>query len=167
MIVISDTTPLISLMKIGHLKLVNQLFGEIQVPEAVYNELISNPHFNEEAREIRESDFIKRVHVDDEKAVDLLRRITGLDMGESEAIILSDTCKADLLLMDEVKGRHIAQQMGIRIMGTIGLLMIAYEEELLSSEEIVACVECLRNAGRHISNKLFEQLMEKIGGQEG
>jgi predicted nucleic acid-binding protein len=86
--------------------------------------LISNPHFDEEAREIRESDFIKRVHVDDGKAVDLLRRITGLDMGESEAIILSDTCKADLLLMDEVKGRHVAQQMGIRIMGTIGLLMI-------------------------------------------
>jgi hypothetical protein len=69
--------------------------------------------------------------------------------------------------MDEVKGRHVAQQMGIRIMGTIGLLMIAYEEKLLSSEEIISCVECLRNAGRHISNKLFEQLMEKIGGQNG
>jgi predicted nucleic acid-binding protein len=124
--------------------------------------LVTNLQFQEEASEIRESKFIIRVHVDDEKSVDLLRRVTGLDIGESEAIILSDSSKADLLLMDEVKGRQVAQQMGIRIMGTVGLLMVAYEERLLSSEEIVACVACLKRTGRHISNKLFEQLMEKM-----
>lgn len=36
MIVISDTTPLITLMKIGHLDLLEKIFGEIQIPEAVY-----------------------------------------------------------------------------------------------------------------------------------
>ena len=45
MIVVSDTTPLISLMKIGKLDLVANLFGEIQVPEAVYYELVSNTKF--------------------------------------------------------------------------------------------------------------------------
>lgn len=49
MIVVSDTTPLISLMKIGRLGLIEQLFGEVQIPGAVYAELISNSEFKKEA----------------------------------------------------------------------------------------------------------------------
>lgn len=49
MIVVSDTTPLISLMKLGQLGLVGQLFGEVQIPNAVYQELVSNPQFQSEA----------------------------------------------------------------------------------------------------------------------
>lgn len=45
MIVISDTTPIISLLKINQLELLNHLFGEVQIPDAVYEELISNAKF--------------------------------------------------------------------------------------------------------------------------
>lgn len=91
--------PLISLMKTGRLELIERLFGEVQIPDAVYAELFSNPGFGEEAQQIKNSAFIRRVFVEDDKAVDLPRRATGLDIGESEAIILSDSCRADLLLM--------------------------------------------------------------------
>jgi predicted nucleic acid-binding protein len=162
MIVISDTTPLISLMKIGQLDLINQLFGEIQVPEAVFKELTSNNRFQNECRQIEECPFINRVTVTDTKSVDLLRRSSGLDLGESEAIILSDYFNANYLLMDESKGRKVAQQMGIPIMGTIGMLMIAYNEHLLSKEEILNCINILKNSGRHISEQLYEQLIKKF-----
>ena len=162
MIVVSDTTPLISFMKIGQLDLIQRLFGEIQIPEAVFEELVSNNRFPEESRQIQESSFIKKVKVTDIKAVDLLRRSTALDAGESEAIILSDTVEADFLLMDEVKGRRVAQQMGIPLMGTIGMLMVAYNDGLLSKEEILSYIEILKMNGRHISNKLYEQLIYKL-----
>ena len=162
MIVVSDTTPLISLMKIGRLGLVEQLFGEIQIPDAVYTELITNTQFLEEAQQIQNSSFIKRVAIEDNKSVDLLRRATGLDRGESEAIILSDICHADLLLMDEVKGRQVAKQMGLHLMGTVGMLRVAYEEKLFSYEDIIECIEVLRASGRHISDRLFKQLLESI-----
>ena len=162
MIVVSDTTPLISLMKIGRLGLVEQLFGEVQIPEAVYAELITNPQFSEEAQQIQGSSFIKRVVVNDSKSVDLLRRATGLDKGESEAIILSDIYHADLFLMDEIKWRQVAKQMGLHLMGTVGMLRVAYEEKLLSYEGIVECIEVLKVNGRHISDKLFRQLLESI-----
>ena len=55
MIVVSDTTPLISLMKIGQLELINKLFGEIQIPDAVFDELVLNPRFVSESKQIRES----------------------------------------------------------------------------------------------------------------
>lgn len=162
MIVVSDTTPLISLMKIGRLNLVEQLFGSVQIPDAVYSELIANPEFAEEAQQIQKSQFIKRVVIEDTKAVDLLRRATGLDLGESEAIILSDHCGADLLLMDESKGRQVAKQMGLHLMGTVGMLQAAYEDKLLASEDILQCIEILRENGRHISDRLYGQLMEVI-----
>ena len=111
---------------------------------------------------IQESKFIKKVTVRDSKSVELLRRSTGLDAGESEAIILSDSLNADVLLMDETRGRKVAKQMGIQIMGTIGVLMLAYEEDRLSKEEILACVDVLKYNGRHISNKLYEQLLQKF-----
>lgn len=162
MIVVADTTPLISLMKVGHLNLVQQLFGEIQIPNAVYQELVYNTRFPEESRQIRECPFIKKVDVEDVRAVELLRRSSGLDAGESEAIILADTKNVFLLLMDEVKGRQVAKQMGIQIMGTIGMFLAAYKEQLLSREEILNCIEILKTTGRHISSKLYEQLIEKI-----
>lgn len=162
MIVVSDTTPLISLMKIGKLDLVNHLFGEVQIPNAVYEELVSNTRFPDESRQIRECSFIKRVDVADVQSVKLLRRSAGLDTGESEAIVLSDSLSVSLLLMDEAKGRQVAMQMGIRIMGTIGMLLAAYKEELLSKEEILHCIEILKTTGRHISERLYKQLMEKM-----
>ena len=162
MIVISDTTPIISLIKINQLELLNHMFGDVQVPDAVYEELISNSRFQSEAEQILRAEYITKVVVEDKKSVALLRRATGLDAGESEAIILSDEIKADLLLMDELKGRQVAKQMGLNIMGTIGILMTAFEEKLLSADEIEQCAEVLRSNGRHISDRLYEQLMEKI-----
>lgn len=162
MIVVSDTTPVISLLKLNRLGLLEDLFQEVLIPEAVFIELTDNPRFQEEARQIRECAFIKKVEVKQESSVNLLRRATGLDKGESEAIIFTDENKADLLLMDEAKGRQIAKQMGLRVMGTIGILMSAYDENLLQKEEIIACLDILRNTGRHISEALFKQLLEKI-----
>lgn len=82
MIVVSDTTPLISLMKIGHLDILQSYFGEIQIPEVVFAELTSNPRFAEEAEQIRHCSFIKVVTVADAKSVAFIRRATGLDLGE-------------------------------------------------------------------------------------
>lgn len=162
MIVISDTTPLISLMKIGQLELLNLLFGEVQIPTAVFKELVSNSRFPEESRQIRECKFIKEVEVINVSAVNLLRRSTGLDEGESEAIVLSDSIHTSLLLVDEMKGRQVAMQMGIQIMGTIGVLLAANREKLLSREEVMNCIRILKITRRHISDKLYEQLIEKL-----
>ena len=49
MIVVSDTTPLISFLKMRRIDLLEKLFGQVFVPRAVYNELTINVQFKQEA----------------------------------------------------------------------------------------------------------------------
>ena len=64
--------------------------------------------------------------------------------------------------MDEVRGREVAIHMGIKIMETIGILGLAYEDSLISKEEIKQAIDILKDSGRHISERRYEQLLNFI-----
>jgi predicted nucleic acid-binding protein len=162
MIVVADTTPLISLLKINRLELLETLFGQVMIPRAVFSELIADERFQAEADQIKSKSFIVVQTVANAESVSVLKRATGLDQGESEAIVLTDELKADLLLMDEAKGRTISDQMGIKIMGTVGLLMAAYEEHIITSDEVKECIDGLQHAGRHIGQRHYQMLLERL-----
>ena len=162
MIVVSDTTPLISLLKIDKVYLLEKLFGKILIPQAVFDELVIDKRFIEEAYIIRNNSQIEVKEVGSLEAVDILRRATGLDVGESEAIILTDELNADVLLMDEAKGRDISKQLGHKVMGTIGIIMVAYEENVLTSEDVKECIEQLKKSGRHIGQRFYNMLLSRL-----
>ena len=154
MIIVSDTSPLISLMKASLLDVLQRLFDTIIIPEAVFSELTTNPDYQDEAEQIKAAPFITVVSVKEHKAVDVLRRATGLDLGESEAIVYADENSADVLLMDEAVGRRVAKSMGLRILGSIGILLAAYDERILTAEDVDAAVDTLKSANRRISEEL-------------
>ena len=162
MIVVSDTTPLISLLKTGRLDTLEKLFGEVRIPDAVFEELTSNPRYSDEAAAIRSYPYIDIISVNDTDAVDQVSREDGLDLGESEAIVLTQEISADLLLMNEARGRDVARSMGLRITGTVGILLLSYERGILDKDEIKDCVERLRDANRFIGERYLQLLLERI-----
>lgn len=162
MIVVSDSTPLITLMKAMRLDVLCDLFGEVCIPEAVFAELTTNEKYPGEAIMIRESNFIKVVAVNKSESVSLLQRATGLDRGESEAIVYADDHHADFLLMDEVAGRTVAQKMNIPIMGSIGVLVNAYRRGLMSAANVETAFEKIRAANRQISEKLIQNALSIV-----
>ena len=157
MIIISDTTPIISLIKINRLDLLEELFGEVLIPDAVFRELTTNVTFKEEADIVKSSEFIKVSSIQNRKSLEILQAASGLDAGESEAIILADELKSDVLIIDERRGRKVAQNLGIAITGTIGILIQAYHEKILSEEEVKSCFEYLKNSSIRLSDTLIQE----------
>ena len=66
------------------------------------------------------------------------------------------------LLLDEAKGRAISNQMGFNIMGTIGIIMAAFQENELSADDVLDCIHGLQKAGRHISQKHYQMLLDRL-----
>lgn len=79
MIVVSDTTPLISLLKINRIDLLEKLFGDVLIPQAVFDELTADERFQLEANRIRQTKFIAVKPVNNPESASILKRATGLD----------------------------------------------------------------------------------------
>ena len=165
MIVVSDTTPLLTLFKIGRIDILNKLYNSVHIPFAVFEELTRNTEYPEEAEYFRNCPFLE-VHSElSAERVSLLQRATGLDLGESEAIILADDKQPSLLLIDESKGRVVAESMKLTITGSIGILFAAYQKKLLTADEIDQSVTMLRGMNRFIGEKLFNLLLSLVHGK--
>jgi uncharacterized protein len=131
MIVVSDTSPVSNLWMIGQLDLLNQLFGEIIIPEGVVRELLRLTDYGLPIGHIFEYPWIIQMAPSNPADVDKLR--IHLDIGESEAIALAQELGADHLLIDERAGWRYAQSQGLNPVGILGVLLLAKEKNLIDS----------------------------------
>jgi predicted nucleic acid-binding protein len=127
MVVISDTSPISNLMHIELIHLLQNLYSEVIIPVAVYEELSVIP---QQQSIIDQQNWISIRSVENQERVEEL--LLHLDRGESEAIVLAQESQADLLLIDELKGRSIANQKAIRTIGLLGVLIEAKENKLVN-----------------------------------
>ena len=157
MIVVSNTTPLIGLASIGRFDLLRQLFGEVYIPKAVYDEaVIAGREKGGAKKETSEATWIRTIEVQDRLAVEVL--LDELDVGEAETIVLARELHADWVLMDEKKGRRKLAQLEIRVLGTLGILLKA--KEIGFMESIRKDLEGLREKGFSISQSVVDAVLE-------
>lgn len=132
MIIVCDTSPLNYLILIGHVDALAELFGAIIVPEAVHRELCS-PSAPAEGRtwSLHPPAWMHIRQVIEPHAG------PGLDEGEAEAIALALELKADLLLMDDRRGRGAAARLGLQVVGLIGVLRLAAMRGLVDPQQVV------------------------------
>jgi hypothetical protein len=162
MIVVSDSTPLITLMKGMRLDILQGLFGDVLIPDAVYDEVTRNAKFQKEAKQIMDCAFIKKVSVKNLENVVMLQRATGLDRGESEAIIYADENHADVLLMDEEAGRKVAMNMKLPLAGSMGVIIQAKKAGFLSADEADEVLDRIEQSSVHISKRLLQDVRDII-----
>ena len=128
-----------------------------------YDELTSNVNYPEEASRITHCSYIFEESVINHQSVYDLMESTGLDIGESEAIILVKEQHADILLIDEHKGRRTAIELGITVVGTIGLLLRAYDQGLMNKMDVWNAVNAILQNNIRISKPLIDIVKEHIG----
>ncbi len=163
MIIISDTTPIISLLKADQLELLQKLYQTVLVPRVVYRELTENPVYIKEAEIIKNVEFLSVGAIENIKSVNVLRSVTGLDEGESEALIMYDEQNADLLLMDEHKGRSVAKQLKVRHIGTAGILMLAYDKGMIQASAVKKCIDLMLANEIRLGKGICNTVMAHVG----
>jgi hypothetical protein len=121
MIVVADTSAISNLLSIGRERILHALFGEVLVPPAVARELLE---WHQELPA-----FVTVLSPGNSTVLVSLSSV--LDPGETEAIALAVKMGADLLLIDERKGRAEAIRLGLKTTGLLGVLLEAKKTGLL------------------------------------
>ena len=117
MVVVSNASPIISLASIGQLDILEQLYGEVVIPTSVYREIAVVGEGQPGANEVATLPWIVREQVSDPDFTASLRQ--KLDEGEAEAIALAIQEGADLILLDERRGRQVAATFNLLILGIL------------------------------------------------
>jgi len=141
--IVVDTSSLIALERINLLEILCQLYKEVLVPDSVIKEFgnISLPCLS--IRKI-ESNLLKLL-------------ITDLNLGKGEAEVIALANQKGLtVVIDDSKARKVAENMGLKLTGTIGVLMRAEKEGLIVSAPDK--VKELKEKGFYVSEELFENL---------
>lgn len=133
MLVVSNSTPLMHLPAMGELDILRVLFGEIHIPEAVYEEVVVRGAGKPGAVEVAQADWVKRHRVDNTLAVLMLQ--DQLDPGEAECIVLAVEIGADMVILDDGGARLDVEARGLKVVGTVGVLLRADEEGLVRFPE--------------------------------
>jgi predicted nucleic acid-binding protein len=158
-IIVSDTSPINNLTAINHLYLLNQLYGTVFIPEAVYREL-TDPSFPVAgATEVQTFDWVQTRAVSDRTLVKALSN--ELDIGEAEAIALAVEMQADQVLIDERRGRLVASRLNLRYTGILGILVEAKGKGLIA--EVRPLLDALINeAGFWVTEPLYNSVLQLV-----
>ncbi len=156
---VSDSSPLIHLSRIGRLGLLRDLFGEVLIPEAVYREVVVEGGDRPGAREVARAPWIRVAGIRSEHLKRALMLL--LDEGEAEAIVLALEAGASLVLLDDREARLQAKRLGLQVTGTLGILLRARRLGLIGSlrEEL----ERLKETGFRVSPELEDEILRRAG----
>jgi hypothetical protein len=156
MIVYSNTTPIIALSSIQQLDLLPQLFDCVHVTNEVIEECevggtIIVPN-------LRQLVWIKPVQ---STPIEYSSILLELDKGEKHPLDMACKDRANWVLIDEKIGRNVAEYLGLRVIGTLGILLKARQQNLIKS--FVGSVHAMQAQGIFYHPSLINRLAREIG----
>ncbi|MDK3157420.1 DUF3368 domain-containing protein [Kamptonema cortianum] len=161
MIVVSDTSAITNLAAIDHLNLLPLLYRQVLIPEAVYRELVDIDPPVPGSIEVQTATWLEVKLIANREIVERLQSEVRLDPGESEAIALALEIGADLLLIDERRGRVEADRLGIKITGLLGILVEAKRKNLIVA--VKPLMDALIAASEfRVSSALYNQILNIV-----
>ncbi len=161
---VANSSVLIALSIVGRLSLLQERFPDgLLIPDAVWREVVETGSGRPGALEVQETRWIRRCAVRDRDYVQLL--CTELDAGEAEAIALARQERADVVLLDEKEARRVARRLGMRVLGTVGLLIWARQQGLIPNlrEELQVLQE---QGGFRLGREIYLAALRTAGEAE-
>jgi predicted nucleic acid-binding protein len=160
--VVVDATPIIGLALIDRLHLLQDLYGEVVIPEAVRSEVMTGGSRRVGVGQLDGATWIRTVALRDPGRADLL---SDLDRGEAEVIALAQEIMAGLVIIDERLARRHARRLHLPLTGTVGVLLRAKERGLIP--RVAPFIHGLREGGVRLSAGLVVRALQLAGEAEG
>lgn len=156
MVVVSDTSAISNLLQIGQLNILQRLFGTITIPPAVQREIYAIPT---QQAQIEKLNWIEVAEPTNQQFISELS--VELDLGEAEAIALSVEQDAEYLIIDEYAGRKIADEHGVKIIGLLGILILAKQKKVIDT--VKPNIENLQKVGFRLNQTLITNVLKQLG----
>jgi len=167
-IVVSNSTPLIYLAKIGRLELFKKVYEKIHIPEAVFKEAVTQGKaLNRSDASIIEKavgNWIVKEQVKPEVDTEFQFLDTNIRLGsgEKEALKLCKQLNAEYFIVDDKEARRVARILDIRPIGTCGALVQAYRQDSITNREALQILDELVKAGFRISPTLYRRILDEL-----
>ena len=154
MIVVTNTSPLVVLDRIGLLDLLPRLYGKIIRPQSVLEEIQEGRHVYGGSDSLFHSDW--QITVEDPPEMALRKE---LGAGETAAIALAMRMNADLLILDDLAARNVAAELGLTVTGTMGVILAACRRGYV--QNVKGVVADLNEAGFRLSDTLIQAIIKR------
>jgi predicted nucleic acid-binding protein len=144
--IVSDTSCLILLEKIGELNLLHKVFGEILITQEIADEY-----------GLKLPEWISIQNSSNKNYQKILE--ASVDKGEASAIALAVELVDCLLIIDDLKGRNLAETLGIKITGTLGVILEAKLSGNINS--VRPLLAKIKQTDFHFSPELEKKILAK------
>jgi predicted nucleic acid-binding protein len=147
-IIISDTSCLIALERIGRIDLLQETFTTIYTTQTVaeeFEELLPEWILIKEIKNVSMADKLKLI----------------LDAGEASAISLALETENSVLIIDEKKGRKVARELNVTIIGTLKVLLIAKNKGVIRSVKEIT--DDLQKHSFRFNKTIVEEVLKLAG----
>ena len=155
MITVSNTTPIISLSSIGKIEILRDIFSEVIIPKAVFDEIKSKQQgygYNEVDLAFIKIETVKNTEL-------TLHYLDQLDIGEAETIVLSKELGADNTIIDENIGYGVAKEAGLNVIRTLSILLKAKDMGIVT--EVKPLIEDMILKGRWYSKRVYRSFLSR------
>jgi predicted nucleic acid-binding protein len=156
-ILVLDSSALITLARIGQLPLLREIAETVLIPDAVYDEVVrAGPHRPGSAA-VEQAQWIVRRQVSDRAEVTRLRNQVG--PGEAEAIVLAKEARADAVVLDDATARQVAQAAGQTVVGLLELLLYGKERGVVN--HVKPLLDQVISAGFFVDERLYRLILDQ------
>lgn len=156
--VVVNSTPLIVLCGIGRLDILQRMYQEISIPEAVYHEVTAMEDMAcVQIRSARGWIHVEQIQDQTEKKMYKAK----LHAGEVEVMVLAQEQNADLVIIDDNAAKKTARYLGLKVTGTLGVLLKAKQQGIL--EQIHPLLSEMKHNGFYISPAIEAIVLKQAG----
>lgn len=159
--VVTDSSPLVILTKLGCLDFLNRLFPPIYISAEVHHEVVIAGAGLPGASEVSKTEWIEVKAIQNPGGLSSAQRKHGLRPGEMSTILLAKELGANLVLLDDYRARKLAKAEGLGILGTVGLLESFYLRRYLT--DLRSAFQKLLTHNVYIDQRLLDRRLRSLG----